>query len=1826
MHNQNDIAQSIFDSISIIVENRLAGLEYDKTIICTIVDDSNAKNDFYTVTDGNIEFEANAQGNKYNINDSVRVEIPNGDWKQIKYIQGKHVVDSDLKPVTYVSPLDSILKLTDNLMSGVPSDYSQRSLEANQEPTSVKPTTIQIGNRINITDDIKNTDIFNSIYVRAEFQTDLGEYQMRSGDYGLLLVLSSVEGGKNQALKFSATQDMFGNPYAFKIYTPQEKVYELSSSTWSEGLSWIDVYLYEDNNFKYYDDNDHKVKYFDSEKIKNIKVQNIVVGFGSQIYKIQDNEVKIYTDNTDTFTVKEKNPDPSTVETKTFKLLWYNKTEDNEYVGFSDGKANDFANGKTYKDYDEIEYRKLIEKDTRLLNQKSDEYYDDELSLSIAADSFDINRFAKSSANIIQGELYRELRGLYNWTKNMFKKSGTDNGIKNDIDNNGTIINEMIENKDSTIFLSKLSQSLEASADKLSEYYLTALKNAKQKITTNNNLDSEILNLHNNVINPIITIFTLFGYNYDSEDGTLNLNEITDGSNVFPSLYNLIKTQYISYEDVYNSYKTRIDRLLNTICKYYKEINTLLDGNDTQLKSLLKGTSGEGYYKPGVSYESNEDTEEYNNRYCIYWYRQNLTHTDPDNILPPGWERMTDQNNKCLPDKASNGEYLEARAGAAVIPCKVDFNRYVQKEKIKAVLFYNHEQFESNELEFSNTVNVVDIPEIDKNGALQIEHWSSIDGKDSHSKDSYQLYDANGLLINAAEIQKKRELRVRFDGETGTDEQLIGATVYWYVPSNATLLDIFDSEVQDFYTDRVKEYSSLTLFKNTCKRDLISNYASYLVKVNVGEDNNDNLPVEIDWRTYVVSSEFNNYEKNYLFINQLQGDNSADKTKKYLVQDETNPLIYNEYEHDESVEGKWKATGITINRFIITSCGKNKPDNIEAQFANSSIYKPGYNCYYKTIGAKNKNKPEDADDVKVEDTIFTYHIKDYYNQTFTQNTIFCQVIKDDITYHADKTFTFSSFGNNGTDYTLMLLPDPQQNVITTYNPLDINVALYDYNNNKIDISANQFKMNDENEENNTVRWYGPSGYTIDAPLVDGDNITGITISKNTSAGNNCYAGILECVLKNIEIEQLNNKKINLTSYLPIAYSDSLNSYIEGTTMVIYDSLGTNPYYYKTPYKLFNALQNTEITNISWSIEYYDSKGTPVRFNNKTSKFTKTSLVSLTSENILSVPLMYIPQEIYPVVIAKNKSGVVLWAQPIIITQNRYASPMINDWDGRLEIDEEDNTIMTMMVGAGRKNSDNQFEGVLMGDVRTSTSDDATAIGLYGFHQGAQSFGFKIDGTAFLGKASGGRIEFDGTNSTITSAAYKNNKAGLYIDLDSSPYLIVQGSQQELLYLSDTNYYLKSNNYTLNSAGMKIDLTQGLIESYNFKLKSKKFELNNTPFDYTIGIGTNQIILGEKATNDFDIDAGGVIFGANNNFAITENGYIYANAGKIGPITIGDIASQKKVDDDMTSINNNLNNKVNLKEDGINFSWQFLPEDGFYMYDGSFNNENSIEVFKIYKNEEAEKYEAWLSGTIYANAGTIGAWNIYSSGILGAESVDNTNKTYGIGLDPRAQTITDNKKLFAIGLMPNGLENDEWNSTAFWVDAKGKVHCSDLEATGGQFGVWSIGSDAGLSEYLSNEASIYINSYRKPSAFYGTENQGSSIGVYLSSKGIHVKPLWLLDTDYADDWASWSAVVRVAGSFCKACQLYTGEYFDYHNFDYSFYDMNDIMNTTDVGHFAPTGWITYMTNSKLFGNTYESLLFVNGILASIYKGEVSEKMTNSYYLGYTWMADAHPFPY
>ncbi len=148
--------------------------------------------------------------------------------------------------------------------------------------------------------------------------------------------------------------------------------------------------------------------------------------------------------------------------------------------------------------------------------------------------------------------------------------------------------------------------------------------------------------------------------------------------------------------------------------------------------------------------------------------------------------------------------------------------------------------------------------------------------------------------------------------------------------------------------------------------------------------------------------------------------------------------------------------------------------------------------------------------------------------------------------------------------------------------------------------------------------------------------------------------------------------------------------------------------------------------------------------------------------------------------------------------------MLNNWDGNFKIDEDSGTIMSTMLGAGRKTSQNTFEGVLMGNVGAGAGIDKAGLGIYGFNDGAQSFGLSIDGTAFFGKAGKGRILFDGNSGSISSAAFNEANVGMKIDLDDG-YLEMKGTEGSLEdgYTEGTNSLIrldvKSPYVKLNSA-------------------------------------------------------------------------------------------------------------------------------------------------------------------------------------------------------------------------------------------------------------------------------------------------------------------------------------------------------------------------------------------------------------------------------------------
>jgi hypothetical protein len=101
---------------------------------------------------------------------------------------------------------------------------------------------------------------------------------------------------------------------------------------------------------------------------------------------------------------------------------------------------------------------------------------------------------------------------------------------------------------------------------------------------------------------------------------------------------------------------------------------------------------------------------------------------------------------------------------------------------------------------------------------------------------------------------------------------------------------------------------------------------------------------------------------------------------------------------------------------------------------------------------------------------------------------------------------------------------------------------------------------------------------------------------------------------------------------------------------------------------------------------------------------------------------------------------------------------LNNWTGETLVDSENNRIMTSALVAGYLDNSNKFNGVVLGDTETIINDKTVqGTGLFGYKDGVQSYGFKDDGTAFIGAPGAGRIEFDGEKGIISSAPQEDKQ-------------------------------------------------------------------------------------------------------------------------------------------------------------------------------------------------------------------------------------------------------------------------------------------------------------------------------------------------------------------------------------------------------------------------------------------------------------------------------------
>ena len=136
---------------------------------------------------------------------------------------------------------------------------------------------------------------------------------------------------------------------------------------------------------------------------------------------------------------------------------------------------------------------------------------------------------------------------------------------------------------------------------------------------------------------------------------------------------------------------------------------------------------------------------------------------------------------------------------------------------------------------------------------------------------------------------------------------------------------------------------------------------------------------------------------------------------------------------------------------------------------------------------------------------------------------------------------------------------------------------------------------------------------------------------------------------------------------------------------------------------------------------------------------------------------------YEITINSNKIHVHI---PIHFLLNRYFHADLNDWDGNsidLGGDDKD-IILTPQIGAGQKNSDNSFTGLVMGKIQ---KDDKQQVGLFGYNSGQQTIMMDAKtGKTVLGRSDNGQIEIDPSQNGAALI-----KSGNYNSTDGTGMLI-----------------------------------------------------------------------------------------------------------------------------------------------------------------------------------------------------------------------------------------------------------------------------------------------------------------------------------------------------------------------------------------------------------------------------------------------------------------------
>ena len=683
--------------------------------------------------------------------------------------------------------------------------------------------------------------------------------------------------------------------------------------------------------------------------------------------------------------------------------------------------------------------------------------------------------------------------------------------------------------------------------------------------------------------------------------------------------------------------------------------------------------------------------------------------------------------------------------------------------------------------------------------------------------------------------------------------------------------------------------------------------------------------------------------------------------------------------------------------------------------------------------------------------IFDFLIALSYNVNRNRNDIELEVKYRDKVLKAKTNFTFlkeGDSGTNGTNIVCKIVPNTKDKILPPY-PL----ITYTINNSSFEIEMNyNIKSEDGNASGTNAKKYSKwfkvqmwkDGEEIDLDISAvkwsflknkySSSISDTELFTVTEDGtfemypNRSYptatsyghiANIVKAVITYDDKEYIATLPIAVRQSRNLDYRVEIEQY-SGFRYVVYSSDGMYPQYDITaPFKA-KVQKYKDNTWVDCSLDddiSYTWRTHGYLYNKKTEKWEICNLITAFGEPEIKNEKKFQPASTYDgqcVTVAvealvykgTEANPVCRIFYPIHYMFNRYGLSALNGWDGNsISLNDSGGMILAPQVGAGKKETDNSFTGIVIGEVN-DPNDKANKVGLLGYHKGQRSIFLDSEtGRAEFGKQGAGQIIIDPSGddyeAVITSGNYDEVKgegmeinlttpsikfANGYFSVDSEGGLIAKGTG------NIAGWKISNNSLTCGDVGMASTYSSGTTTE------------DGKPIHYNFWAGNSEP--------------------SKSSFYVCSNGYIKASYGTIGGWSIN---SKDIYTKNLTKLNTDVPEQGSVRLSSSTFPATIA------------NQQASSWRFNIGPN-----FGVTQDGNLHAAGGRIAGWTIdsdsLSTGPTTLEYTDANGKSTTSETPPKSGTIKLSKKKYGAQIKGASLTNLRFSiGSDFGVTEDGTIY-------------------------------------------------------------------------------------------------------------------------------------------------------------------------------------------